>query len=201
MSRVRSLIRNRAIQYRLGMFGFLGGSAISHDGSLNAGLLDQRLALEWVQRHIHSFGGDSTKVTIFGGSAGGSSVTYQLIAGGAYDDPPFSKAIAEYPWWQPLLNESTQNLQYETTLRLSNCKDLNCLRTSPVETLQLVNQWNQNVSYPGPGLGYGSFWWVQVLSFPALCSLIPGMVQLSMALSFEISQTKSSKPAIFTKCR
>ena len=35
-------------------------------------------------------------VTIWGGSAGGGSVTYQLIAGGAYDEPPFHGAIAEY---------------------------------------------------------------------------------------------------------
>ena len=43
-----------------------------------------------------STGGDPAKVTIWGGSAGGGSVTMQLIAGGAYDDPPFSGAIAEY---------------------------------------------------------------------------------------------------------
>ena len=41
-------------------------------------------------------GGDSAKVTIWGGSAGGGSVTAQLIAGGAFDEPPFSKAIVEY---------------------------------------------------------------------------------------------------------
>lgn len=41
-------------------------------------------------------GGDPAKVTIWGGSAGGGSVTAQLIAGGAFDEPPFSKAIVEY---------------------------------------------------------------------------------------------------------
>ena len=44
------------IQYRLGMLGFLGGSAVLDDGVANAGLLDQRAALEWVQRHIRAFG-------------------------------------------------------------------------------------------------------------------------------------------------
>jgi carboxylesterase type B len=95
-----NLQRARSVQYRLGIFGFLGGSAIAQYGDLNAGLLDQRLALDWVQRNIRPFGGDPAKVTIWGGSAGGGSVTYQLIAGGGYDDPPFSAAIAEYPWWQ-----------------------------------------------------------------------------------------------------
>lgn len=44
------------IQYCLGMLGFLGGSDVAHIGVRNAGLLDQRAALEWVQRHIRSFG-------------------------------------------------------------------------------------------------------------------------------------------------
>lgn len=85
-----------SIQYRLGIFGFLSGSQIAQNGVLNAGLLDQRAALEWVQRNIGAFGGDPAQVTIWGGSAGGGSVTMQLIAGGAYDLPPFSGAIAEY---------------------------------------------------------------------------------------------------------
>lgn len=84
-----------SIQYRLGLFGFLGGAEVAQNGVLNAGLLDQRAALDWVQRNIRGFGGDPSKVTIWGGSAGGGSVTYQLIAGGAYDEPPFSAAIAE----------------------------------------------------------------------------------------------------------
>jgi carboxylesterase type B len=37
-----------SIQYRLGIFGFLAGGAVVHDGNQNSGLLDQRAALEWV---------------------------------------------------------------------------------------------------------------------------------------------------------
>jgi carboxylesterase type B len=153
-----ALMPDRSVQYRLGLFGFLGGSTIAEEGSLNAGLLDQRLALDWVQRYARSFGGDPASVTIWGGSAGGGDVTYQLIARGGNDDPPFSAAIAEYPWWQPLLNASTQDRQYFTALRLANCSDLNCLRSLSAETLQFVNQADQNASYPGPGAGYGVFW-------------------------------------------
>lgn len=148
-----------SIQYRLGLFDFLGGSEIAKDGALNAGLLDQRLALDWIQRNIQAFGGDPSQVSIWGGSAGGGSVTFHLTAGGAYDSPPFSAAIAEYPWWQPLLNASIQERQSFTTLRLSNCSDLNCLRSLPSATLQTLNQAVQNVSYPGPGDGYGVLWY------------------------------------------
>ena len=54
------------IQYRLGMWGFLGGHEVAQNGVRNAGLYDQRAALNWVQRHISAFGGDPAKVTIIG---------------------------------------------------------------------------------------------------------------------------------------
>lgn len=139
------------------MFGFLAGSRIEANGVANAGLYDQREALEWIQRNIAHFGGDPSKVTIWGGSAGGGSVTYQLIAGGAFDSPPFSGAIAEYPWWQPLMNSSSRQLQYESILGLTNCTTLDCLRSLPSAQLQQANSNSMNTTYPSPGYGYGVF--------------------------------------------
>lgn len=139
------------------MFGFLASSEIQENGVANAGLHDQRTALQWVQRNIGKFGGDPSKVTIWGGSAGGGSVMYQLIAGGAFDDPPFSGAIAEYPWWQPLMNGSTQELQYAAVLKLANCTTIQCLRSLSSAQLQQVNTLSMNSTYPSPGYGYGVF--------------------------------------------
>lgn len=45
----------------------------------NFGLKDQTLALQWVQENIHNFGGDKTKVTIFGESVGGASVHFHIL--------------------------------------------------------------------------------------------------------------------------
>src|SRR5699024_4399801 len=71
------------LQYRLGVFGFtdvsgIGSAAYAESG--NAGVLDQIAALEWVQRNIAAFGGDPENVTVFGLSAGGSSVAVLLVS-------------------------------------------------------------------------------------------------------------------------
>ena len=66
------------VNYRLGAFGFLSHPALARESSRHAagnyGLLDQIAALQWVQRNIARFGGDPSRVTIFGESAGGMSV-------------------------------------------------------------------------------------------------------------------------------
>ncbi|XP_055548888.1 glutactin-like [Wyeomyia smithii] len=64
------------IQYRLGPLGFL--STLSDEIPGNVGILDMILALEWVQNHIASFGGNNQLVTIFGESAGSAGVSALL---------------------------------------------------------------------------------------------------------------------------
>ena len=46
----------------------------------NMGMMDQSLALQWVQDHIRDFGGDPNQVTIFGESAGAASVAYHMLS-------------------------------------------------------------------------------------------------------------------------
>src|SRR5213076_3444090 len=65
------------VRYRLGIFGFLSHRKLSAEqggASGNYALMDQIAALQWVQRNIARFGGDPSRVTIFGESAGGMSV-------------------------------------------------------------------------------------------------------------------------------
>lgn len=77
------------IQYRLGAFGYLASSEVEESGQLNAGLLDQRFALEWVQEHIAKFGGDPSRVTIGGESSGAGSVMFLAMAYGGKEDHLF----------------------------------------------------------------------------------------------------------------
>ncbi|WP_022772470.1 carboxylesterase family protein [Butyrivibrio sp. AE2015] len=77
-----------SIAYRLGCFGFLAHKEITKenpDAPANFGLLDQKAGLHWVSRNISSFGGDPSKITIAGQSAGGSSVMHQLTHDGNRD--------------------------------------------------------------------------------------------------------------------
>jgi carboxylesterase type B len=74
-----------AINYRLNVFGFLSSQALIEEArSLgetpisNQGLNDQRMALQWIQSSIHHFGGDASRVTLAGESAGAASVLCHL---------------------------------------------------------------------------------------------------------------------------
>lgn len=69
------------LSYRLGILGFSGAPGLEQ----NAGLRDQRSAVEWVRDNIAVFGGDPSPIIIFGQSAGGSSVDYWAYT---YKDDP-----------------------------------------------------------------------------------------------------------------
>ena len=81
-----------SMNYRVGAFGFLALHG-SHEAPGNVGLLDQRLALQWVQDNIQFFGGNPKQVTIFGESAGGASVGMHLLS--PESRPTFTRAILQ----------------------------------------------------------------------------------------------------------
>ncbi|HYH81667.1 MAG TPA: carboxylesterase family protein [Longimicrobium sp.] len=68
------------LNYRLGALGFLAADTLQASISPNLGMQDQQLALRWVQANIGAFGGDSSRVTLFGESAGAMSVGLHLFS-------------------------------------------------------------------------------------------------------------------------
>ena len=87
------------INYRLGALGFLAHPALSAESDRNVsgnyGFLDQIAALKWVQENIAALGGDADNVTVFGESAGGSSVEALCVSPLAKG--LFHRAIAQSP--------------------------------------------------------------------------------------------------------
>jgi para-nitrobenzyl esterase len=73
-----------SINYRLNLYGFMAHPALTaeseHRSSGNYALLDQIAALRWVQQNAAAFGGDASRVTVFGESAGGSNIIYLLAS-------------------------------------------------------------------------------------------------------------------------
>ncbi|KAK0444572.1 alpha/beta-hydrolase [Desarmillaria tabescens] len=122
-----------SIAYRLGILGFLGGHLVAADGDLNVGLLDQRAALEWIQRHIHNFGGDPDNVTIYGESAGGASVMMQITAYGGTRPVPFKRAVAQSIAFGPTRTDVEVEETFSNVAQLVGCPSrgtdaLRCLR-------------------------------------------------------------------------
>ncbi|HUB11797.1 MAG TPA: carboxylesterase family protein [Acetobacteraceae bacterium] len=83
------------INYRLGALGLFAHPALDAENHLiaNYALMDQQLALKWLQRNIPGFGGDPHNITIFGESAGGISIYAHLVSRLA--SGLFQKAIIE----------------------------------------------------------------------------------------------------------
>jgi para-nitrobenzyl esterase len=151
------------LNYRLGMLGFLTHPALTAEAgeSGNYGLMDQQMALQWVQDHIADFGGDPTNVTIFGQSAGGHSVLSQMAAPGSAD--LFSKAIIQSGTFgieQRAMNDYSD--EEKNFLEAVGCPatgvmsaDVDCLRSLDVDDI-LKAQFEHIFDPPLPAYG-GSF--------------------------------------------
>ncbi|KIW10074.1 hypothetical protein PV08_11034 [Exophiala spinifera] len=132
-----------SINYRLSAWGFLSSNEVLAQGESNFGIRDQRLALQWVQENIASFGGDPTKVTIWGQSAGAMSVGLHLTAYNGRDDGLFRSAIMDSggPVFSSAQNRSTER-SYQNLTQQTGCGNagdkLQCLRALPYEQLNNV---------------------------------------------------------------
>lgn len=68
-----------SIAYRLSAWGFLQSQEVTGSGNTNLGLRDQRLALHWINENIGAFGGDGSKVTIWGESKTANDIVSKVM--------------------------------------------------------------------------------------------------------------------------
>jgi para-nitrobenzyl esterase len=124
------------INYRLGPLGFLGHPRLSaedpNNSSGNYGLLDQILALQWVQKNIRNFGGDPNNVTIFGESAGGLNISCMIaspLAKGLFQKTIIESAgqsVAPFVLNKPLRKVDGANIEPAEDFGLRLTKALGC---------------------------------------------------------------------------
>ncbi|PYH92496.1 carboxylesterase [Aspergillus ellipticus CBS 707.79] len=149
------------LNYRLGALGWLAHPDISADSvsgtSGNYGLVDQQAALHWINENIASFGGDPTRITIGGQSAGAASVLdhlnseladslfTQVIAesGAIYPANPMVGSLAES--YRQLSEAETQGVAFLKSLNLSSVAEA---RAAPVELLLAGSNLN-DVTFAG----------------------------------------------------
>ncbi|XP_077988541.1 cAMP-regulated D2 protein-like [Glandiceps talaboti] len=127
------------INYRLGAFGFLVTGNSSEDATGNYGILDQRLALQWVQTNIASFGGDPNRVTLFGQSAGSQSVAIHLTSPGSGN--LFHRGIIEsFPFSVPFKKDFEAIILGNDFADALNCShgDLKCMRSKSPEDIHVA---------------------------------------------------------------
>ncbi len=135
-----------SINYRVGVLGFFALPALDaeHHALGDYGLMDQQLALRWVQSNIAAFGGDPHDVTIFGQSSGGGSVLSQLVSPEAAN--LFARAIVQSGSTQalartltPLATAEAAGARFATAAGCASV-DIACLRALPAEQIVTLQQ-------------------------------------------------------------
>jgi carboxylesterase 2 len=145
------------LNYRVGILGFLATPELDEESGVgssgNYGVLDQRAALEWVRDNITNFGGDPSKVTIGGQSAGGASTGLHVLsplskglfrgaipqAGKRFTHDPLLSGLA--PSYRSKEKAIRQGLE---TLKEKGASTIAELRKMPIDDLLVGNNKNDD---------------------------------------------------------
>lgn len=148
-----------SINYRLGILGFFAHPQLTkespHHSSGNYGLLDQIAALQWVKKNISVFGGDTNRITVFGESAGATSIGYLLTS--PLSKGLFQRAILESASRLGMpdvhLNTNASGLTAMQTVGLQLGTDITKLRSLPASKLIDLANRRMEAYFGGNGIG------------------------------------------------
>lgn len=147
-----------SIAYRVGQLGFLAHPELSAENpnkvSGNYGILDQIAGLKWVQENIAAFGGDPDKVTIFGESAGGISVS--MLCASPLAEGLFQGAISQSGGSFGPTRETTYPGENMKTLEKAEKDGEQYLQKAGVSTISELR--SLAVDNIPMGMGMGSAW-------------------------------------------
>ncbi|KAJ8454068.1 hypothetical protein ONZ45_g19450 [Pleurotus djamor] len=129
-----------SMNYRVSAFGFLASQEVKAAGIGNLGLQDQREALRWVRKYISYFGGDPSKVTIWGESAGAISVALQMVANNGDSEGLFRGAFMQSGAPIPVGDITNGQKHYDALVIDAGCSGsadtLQCLRQAPYDVMK-----------------------------------------------------------------
>ena len=134
----RSNLYDRGNAYISLVFGFAQTAALAKEGSQNAGVRDQRLAIEWVHDNIEAFGGDPERITIHGQSSGGLAIGIQMLAYGNSKPYPFQQAIPESQILEPDITGNVSRHSMARVWKKANCTEYSLDSEAAVECLRNV---------------------------------------------------------------
>lgn len=144
-----------SVNYRMGPWGFLGGSAIGAEESTNAAMYDAINAFKWIRENIAAFGGDPTRVTAFGTSSGAQLIGHLALSDTFKEDPLFHAVALQSGSF--LSSGSAVGLAADKMFwvfaNASGCptdvpgeEALECLREKPAEELYRAQTYNNNLT-------------------------------------------------------
>ncbi|KAF2278013.1 alpha/beta-hydrolase [Westerdykella ornata] len=144
-----------SVNYRTNAFGLPIAPTITNLTERNLAVLDQRAGLQWVQENIRYFGGDASRVTIFGQSAGAYAVDLLITSYAPTAPRPFRAAIMQsgnYAYIPAVLCDPAGYYSWNALAAELNCtgtdaQKFTCIKSQPWQNITAAQERNYTIGF------------------------------------------------------